>query len=461
MFDGFTADDFDAYLPDKWGSNMFTLPRRKVRDKLDAVGKELLPVIEGAELKLDAHLSDDHPSLWNNKKVDTQWLFFSRDEAAQRELAEVIDVERTLAATLADPTPLYRHAFLGVMVRAETLEIGLWLHNDAWVDRQNLLALIADPDGRARFEALRRDLPAEFEIGLAGAELVRAAEADGPALDALMRDFAQKKSWVFAGARLSREAVIGLGADILPYAAELFGRLAALYKYVAWSPSNDAVSMGSVLAKRRLELEATEAEADREHREREERRREQEEERRRLRGETEDRALAEQAWRERERAIRRSIARSEAAAEEQPAPATVTAVAPTPAPAPAPGSAPATKPRAAEPTPAAPPKERAPAPTPARRPAEPSGKDRARVPAPAKVSPERMADIRVGDAVIVLKGFLKGRNGVVQSVDEKGDVKVAFGSLTARVPREDVQGQGPQAPQGDEGGRRRGRHGNG
>ena len=78
-----------------------------------------------------------------------------------------------------------------------------------------------------------------------------------------------------------------------------------------------------------------------------------------------------------------------------------------------------------------------------------------------KITAERMADIRIGDAVIVLKGFLKGRNGVVQNVDEKGDLKVAFGSLTARVPREDVQGQGPRAPQGDGSERRRGRQGNG
>jgi transcription antitermination factor NusG len=439
MFDGFTAADFDAYLPDKWGSNMFTLPRRKVRDKLDAVGKALLPVIEAAGLRLGAHLSDDHPSLWNNKKVDTQWLFFSRDEAAQRELAEVIDVERTLAATLADPTPLYRHAFLGVAVRAEALDIGLWLHNDAWVDRRNLVSLLADAGGRARFEALRSALPNEFEIGLAGGELVRAADLDGQRLDAILRDFEEKKGWVFAGARLPREAVIGLGADVLAYATELFGRLAALYAYAAWSPANDAVSIGGVVAKQRQVLEAAGAEAEHERLEREARRREQEEERQRLRAEAEERARTEQAWRERERAIRRSLARSAAATEEQPAPAAPAPVTPTPS-----------VEADAAPQLQAPPKERPPAPPPRREPP--------REPAPVKITAERMADVRVGDSVVVLKGFLKGRGGVVHSVDEKGDLKVAFGSLTARVPREDVEGRGPQAPQGD-GGRRSGRHG--
>jgi hypothetical protein len=453
MFDGFTTDDFDAYLPDKWGSNMFTLPRRRVKDKLDAVGRGLQPVIEAAGLRLAAHLSDDHPSLWNNKKVDTQWLFFSRDEAAQRELAEVIDVERTLAATLADPTPLYRHAFLGVSVRAEALEVGLWLHHDAWVDRRNLVSLLADPEGRARFDALRRDLPAEFEIGIAGAELARAADLDGPALAAILGDFDEKKGWVFAGVRLTRDAVIRLGADAFPYIVDIFGRLASLYRYVAWSPVNDAVSMDNVVAKRRQEIGAAGAEAERERQEREARRHEQEEQRRRLREETEERARAEQVWRERERAIRRSMARSEVVSEEHPASA------PTPTSAPTPAPTPASEPRAAEPTTPAPVSQKPQPSAAARRPAEQPQKERSKEPPPVKITAERMADVRVGDAVVVLRGFLKGRGGVVHAVDEKGDLKVAFGSLTARVPRGDVEGQGPQAPQGDASGRRRGRHG--
>ncbi|MCK9462902.1 MAG: hypothetical protein M0R80_25045 [Proteobacteria bacterium] len=444
MLDGFTADDFDAYLPDKWGSNMFTLPRRRVRDKLEAIGRGLQPVIEAAGLRLGAHLSDDHPSLWNSKKVDTQWLFFSRDEAAQRELVELIDTERTLASNLADPTPLFRHVFLGVAVRAEALEIGMWLHHDAWVDRRNLSSLLANPDARARFDALLRALPETFEIGLAGERLVRTAELEGPALTALLRDFEEKKGWMFAGVRLSRDAAIRLGADAFPYVVESFGALAGLYEYAAWSPSNDAVSIDSVLAKHRLALEATGAEAERERHEREARRLEQDEERRRLREETEERARAEQAWRERERAIRRSIARSEAAAEDAPAPAPAAAPATT-----------TTTPAARAPcAPAVP----APAPAPAR--AAPR-QERPKEPAPVKVTAERMANIRAGDMVIVLKGFLKGRDGVVQSVDEKGDLKIAFGSLTARVPRVDVEGRGPQPPQGEGGGRRHGRHGNG
>ncbi len=155
MFDGFSSEDFDAYLPEKWSSNVFTLPRRKVKDKLDFIGRRLFEEFQAYGLALNMHLSDDHPSLWNKKKVDTQWLFFSRDEEARKKLAEIIDTERTLATTLIDPTPLYRHVFLGVSVNRDHVEIGLWLHHEAWVDRKNLTALLKDDDFRARFDEIK------------------------------------------------------------------------------------------------------------------------------------------------------------------------------------------------------------------------------------------------------------------------------------------------------------------
>lgn len=443
MFDGFSAQDFDAYLPDKWGSNMFTLPRRRVRDKLDALSRHLAPMLGSCGIGARAHLSDDHPSLWNKKRVDTQWLFFARDEAAERDIAEVIDLEKTLAATLADPTPLFRHAFLGAAVRVDRLDVGIWLHHDAWVDRRNLLALLADADGRARFEALRAGLPEEIGIGLAEGELSPAKDLVPERLDGLLREFEEKKGWMFAGARLPRDAVIALGADALATVSALFSRLVPLYAFAAWSKTNDAISIDGVVSERRCALRAAEEEIERERCEREARRREEDERRRKLREETEERARAEQEWRERERAIRRAATTRVEAQPEAPAAAPAERTAPEPA---AAKAAPAPQPaREASPGPRRPAHVRQPDRAEERRPA----------PAPVRITEERKADVRVGDEVVVTRGFLKGRAGVVHGIEEKGELKVAFGSLTARVPRADVEGRGPRAPQGDGGDRPR------
>jgi hypothetical protein len=59
------------------------------------------------------------------------------------------------------------------------------------------------------------------------------------------------------------------------------------------------------------------------------------------------------------------------------------------------------------------------------------------------VAPERASDIRVGDRVEVGSGFLKGRLGIVQELDDRGGVRIAFGALSSRLDRPDVIGHGP------------------
>ncbi len=448
MFDGFSSEDFDAYLPEKWSSNVFTLPRRKVKDKLDFIGRRLFEEFQAYGLALNMHLSDDHPSLWNKKKVDTQWLFFSRDEEARKKLAEIIDTERTLATTLIDPTPLYRHVFLGVSVNRDHVEIGLWLHHEAWVDRKNLTALLKDDDFRARFDEIRGDLPENFEIGAVGGDSVSLSKISTEQMGEMVLEFEKKKGWLFLGVRLKRDEAVEMGAEIIDRITEHFTALISVYGFVAWAPSNDAISVDSIVARQKQERIATQARHDLEREQREERRREEKEERVRLRREAEERARDDQAWRERERAFRRTqaeraaarIARegesdgeSTAPVEKETAPVSVEAHAKA---VDGPGDS-----------------QREKIDRPTERPAQgerPSGgeakspRESGPVSTPAsKISAQRKAEIQVGDGVIVQKGFLKGQFGIVQNVEEKGDLKIVLGALTARVSLQDVEGRGP------------------
>ena len=448
MFDGFSSEDFDAYLPEKWSSNVFTLPRRKVKDKLDFIGRRLLEEFKAYGLALNMHLSDDHPSLWNKKKVDTQWLFFSRDEEAHKKLAEIIDTERTLATTLIDPTPLYRHVFLGVSVNRDHVEIGLWLHHDAWVDRKNLTALFKDDVSRARFDEIRENLPEDFEFGAVGGDSVSLSKISPEQLGEMVLEFEKNRGWLFWGVRLKRDAAVEIGTGIIDRIAEHFRALISVYRFVAWAPSNDAISVDSIVARQKQERITTQVQHDLEREQREERRREEEEERVQLRREVEERARDDQAWRERERAFRRTQAKRSAAriaredesdgestapVEKETTPAVVEARA-----------------KAVD-DPGDSQREKTDSPTERRAQGEKPGGDEVKSPrksgpvsTPAsKVSEQRKAEIQVGDGVIVQKGFLKGQFGIVQNVEEKGDLKIVLGALTARVSLQDVEGRGP------------------
>ncbi len=457
---------------------MFTLQRRKVKDKLDVLGKQLAGEFSNAGLELILHLSDDHPSLWNSKKVDTQWLFFSRDTNAQRELSDIIDTEKTLAATLVDPTPLYRHIFLGVSINETALEIGIRLHHDAWVDRKNLLAILNDEEKRRGFISLCQSLPAQIGFGLHQTELTTVGDLEGDTLQAFQNEFdTSSKGWMFLGARFARDEVMKQGADIALSVISIMSQLVPMYKYIAWSPQNDALSIDTIVEQKKQERLATHEELLHAQQEREEKQRKLVARRQQEQEAKKQEMLDEQAWREQERAKRRAmaIARREKEAHTHsgagtPSSTNANVSAPSPTPTDAPVAA-DNKPIERKDAERAPErssrsdqrrKERSftsqnPGRNDSRRKDKretsrnkSGGKESqsfksasSRSTRPVNVSDERKADIQVGDRIVVVSGLLKDRRGIVQNIDEKGDLKVSFGMLSSRVARKDAKGLGP------------------
>lgn len=479
---------------------MFTLQRRKVKDKLDTLGKQLQSEFQAAGLELVMHLSDDHPSLWNKKKVDTQWLFFSRDTNAQKELSTIIDTEKTLAATLEDPTPLYRHIFLGASINENGLEVGIRLHHDAWVDRKNLLAILSNGDKSKQFIELCKSLSTEMGFGLHQTALTNVASIDESALAAFQQEFdTSSKGWMFFGTQISKEAAIEQGAGISETVLQTAKELVKVYQFIAWSPRNDALSIETIVRQKEQERQATHDELVQAQKEREQKHQEIVAQRQKDKADKKQEMLDEQAWREQERAKRRAAARARREKEVE-AMQSGTAQAPARPKSLSHDSSANANAEPPENSTVAPSKDAAPEgnksekDTPSRdfRPREarsrearsrdrdarqrnarpgdskrrerpetqrnrqdakgrPNDRGRSSRPytsapksaQPPKVSEERKADIQVGDRVMVMNGFLKDRKGIVQSIAEDGDLKVSFGMVSSRVMKKDVKGFGP------------------
>jgi hypothetical protein len=456
-FEQFLPEDFDAYLEEKWNSNMFTLPRRKVKDKLEAIGRILGNDLNQAGLSLIKNLSDEFPSLWNKKKVDTQWLFFSRDETAREKLTDLIDKERTLASTLADPTPRFRHIFLGMALNKDHLEIGLYLHHDAWVDRSNLINLLQEESKKSELIALLTHLPEHYEIVLGEALVASPTRFEETEINNLATGFDTEKGWLFMGARLPRDQVPVLGTEVVTTARQVFEFLVPLYRFFAWSPDNDGISLDTLVAQRNETLKARSEEFSREREARDAKQRQKEAEGLKLREEIAEKVRETQSWRQREMAARRAFAiRAANETKEEDARSRAEALAanwnlggkkdvdkPPAESAPTDTKATPQKSREQKPREQKPWKDERrgykPAPT-RSRPSAPAPKPF--TPSPS-VSPERAANIQVGDLVQVTKGFLQGRRGVVQEIDEKGAPRISFGSLASRLSVEELSGLGP------------------
>jgi transcription antitermination factor NusG len=250
-FSPFSTKDFDAYLQNKWESHVFNRERLEVREKLEALGKLLNPSLVGGDgAPLECEVSTEHPALWNQRKVQNQHLFFSRNKEARKEIEGIISKNRSMAALIEDPSPLRNHIFLAVMIDKDQVELSLKLHTDAAVDRDNLQRKCQEYFHREKLVNLIQDLPAGFRVGIYGQSDGVTAELDDEAFQKLIQDLPSCDSWLAVRRTLSREDPAVTEPDFVDLARECLTQLLPIHNFIAWSRENDFVSMRDTLKKK-------------------------------------------------------------------------------------------------------------------------------------------------------------------------------------------------------------------
>lgn len=259
-----TAGDLDAYSPSKATSKAYSRPRMETKARALAWARAVVARLAEHGISVDVHGSDEHPTLRNKHWVDCQWVFFWRDEKAREELDRLLDRGRTISEELDDPSPYRRHAFLGLRIAENGVEVCFAVHPDAKVDVENLRARL-EADG-SPFPAELTDalhaLPEQFSFG-AGDERVACSGATTEAILAMLRRAADGQVPLWIGWSVDRETALE-HADILDEQLEdALMALAPIYRLVAWSRDSDRLGLDRRLegieqerARNHAELEA-------------------------------------------------------------------------------------------------------------------------------------------------------------------------------------------------------------
>lgn len=250
-FDGFAREDFETYTPDKWSSNLHNLARMQVKQKLEALGAAVAPKLEALDLSLACETSSERPSIWNQKQVRSQWLYFYRDGRAQRELAALLDRERSLRESVGDPAHHHGHIVLGVRVDQHGVAVLCGIHKAAWLDRRNLGKKWEDPHERAKCLAILGRLGPDFHW-IAEGERYACSELAEARLGPVMERVDDVEDWLAIEHLYSVEADAPKTPAFVERTAEVMTGLAPFYRFVAWSKENDFASMAKkvVAAKR-------------------------------------------------------------------------------------------------------------------------------------------------------------------------------------------------------------------
>jgi hypothetical protein len=380
-----TAADFDAYLPERATSNAFTPARAELKQRMLAWAKGVVARLAEIELPVEVGASDEHPSLRNGRRVDSQRVLFWRDAAARAEI-DRLDARRSLAATLDDPAPHQRHLFLALRVDAQKVEVSVELHPDAWIDCRNLRAILGDPAKTLALTSALEALPEEFTIGLSSdAERTPAAKATSDSIRTLAARSEQEGRSLWIGWTIPRDVAVTHSELLVDQLEDAIVALGPIAKTVAWAPDNDLVDLGS-------ELEAAKAD----------------------RARVDEEAARDRAWEARRDRVEqeernRGRARAERVSEEP------------------------QEPDAAHAEPSARPPVVAPV-VPERQRTIP--RVLSRRPLVTEVDPS--VPVEKGTRVQVLAGPFRGKLGVVQELDGKGAARVMLGLLAARLEVKDL-----------------------
>lgn len=213
--------------------------RLVLRRKLGALAQRFVARPRRPKLALASRTSLHNPHAFNGNRVSRIWAYICRDKQEKGRL------KRVVGADLAkDLDAAFRNAYICLAVEAESVEVSLRIHSDAWFDGQNLkrrvekegydelLSILNELDGS--FLRLA-DWKGEWRCGeLSASRLKEFFDYYEPGTHALVVE----RTWPAPKSQPAvREALFGEGVSGM--LLEEMARLEPLYRFAAWSKASD------------------------------------------------------------------------------------------------------------------------------------------------------------------------------------------------------------------------------
>ena len=239
-FDGFTQEMFSAYAPEKWASNVHNLPRMRNKDAMLALCDLAQQGLEGELQGLSRAASDEIPNIVNGKKVDAQWVYWFRDQAARTSLASFLEKTPLDQGSIFNIAPQDKHVTLSVVLRQQDIWVGLRVAAGAVVDRKNLASKLGQSWEREHFMAVLAEVPEGALMGFED-ELKSVQEITPDILANYAERMLTHPAAFLLGHTMKAEEVVALNKELADHVHRWIGLLAPLYRFTAWTRDNDLI----------------------------------------------------------------------------------------------------------------------------------------------------------------------------------------------------------------------------
>lgn len=252
-FRGVQQDMFGLYVPAKWSSNVHNLPRMRCKDSLVALAAQIEAQVGDLLAGLSRASSDEKPNISNQKRVDAQWVYWSRDAAERQSLASFLEKMPLGDASIFTVAPHEKHASMALVLGGERLDVGVFVPSGASVDRRNLATKLGQSWERNAALTVLRGLPAEAIVRLGSEDVVPAHALGDADLVALGGKLTPAHGPLFVGLSWTPQEAEDAGADLADHIGVALSPLGALYRFAAWHRGNDAIDAGKQLQAEKAE----------------------------------------------------------------------------------------------------------------------------------------------------------------------------------------------------------------
>jgi len=241
VFNGLQAEHFETYAPEKWSSMVHNLARMKTKDVVvslaEAIGSRPGETFEG----LVRGASDEIPNITNQKKVDSQWVYWYRNKEAREALSSLLGKTVLDQASIFTTAAHEKHIILAIIVRNDRLTAGVRIAKSAEVDRNNLIAKLEKEEHSKAFLEILTGLPQNLVVGAESSLSPCADMSSADALETMLDTLRGGNEAFFLGLSLDSKEAIEAGDGLLDTLAQVMDASAKVYQMVSWARENDFI----------------------------------------------------------------------------------------------------------------------------------------------------------------------------------------------------------------------------
>ncbi|MBK8010846.1 MAG: hypothetical protein IPK13_05820 [Deltaproteobacteria bacterium] len=248
-FAGIQDACFLAYEEKKWGSNAFTLERRRAKEALLSLAWAVRKTLAEELSALEMGVSDETPNVANARKVSAQWVYFTRNEADRAALKPLLSrTDLQAGASLFDISIQHQHACLVFRVDLHGLTIGLDLARKARVDRDNAGEKLKNEWAKKRFLELAQVLP-EHSVAGFGAAVKSTSAIDFETLDGWVKDFKEGDEGFAIEVKIPRGDALLDSPELVDRVASHLRLFLPFHQFLSWSRDNDYMQVKDAIQK--------------------------------------------------------------------------------------------------------------------------------------------------------------------------------------------------------------------